>query len=609
MKKWAFLMVMGWVFLMVAPGQAQIDKMMERFLPRGESRLRTEDLRIIQLEFSPDPIREGQRITFQVTVLNDSRQSGRITLVVKDRDEVVTEARDVMIRPGENRIEFPGTNYRFSRTDQCFTVEADIESTRRPIDLAKEFCAQRTYSGWSLSDRGVGPLFVEDLGMNPDPAAPGQEVQFRVRLRNDGRPIRGNIRIQDKDQIVVQSENVSIPRGYSDFQFPFTRYAFQRFDHCFTVLVDFERTPYPVDASREFCAKPMGLTLQATAEPARPITGRSQWDISFFYDELSPYGEWFQIQGYGWVWTPNNVPHGWRPYTHGRWAYTDDGWTWISDWEWGWGPFHYGRWLLDNQYGWVWVPGREWAPAWVAWRSGPGWIGWAPLPPGAGVDFRASIEGAISSFGWSFIEDRLFLEANLRINIISPARNRSIIPVTQNVTNYAVVQNRIVNRSINVDQIERIVRGPVPRYRIVDRDTAPAVRERVKGNEVNVFRRTLTEAPPGRVPRPEVAPRQAPGSGQRPDASSLPPKSMSMPDLLQRQELERRELLTHQENQRARLEQEQRREIQQPPKGKSVVDLRREHESEKRDLEENLQREKQLLQSRQERERKATGAR
>jgi hypothetical protein len=169
--------------------------------------------------------------------------------------------RDVQINPGENRIDFPATNYRFSRSDYCFTVEADIEHNRWPIDLAKEYCAQRTRSGWTMSERRMGPLYVEDLDMNPDPVTPGQEIRFQVRLRNDGRPIRGDIRIQDKDQVVIQVENVSIPRGYSNFQFPYTRYSFQRFDHCFTVLVDFERTPYPVDAARQFCAKPTGWTL------------------------------------------------------------------------------------------------------------------------------------------------------------------------------------------------------------------------------------------------------------------------------------------------------------------------------------------------------------
>jgi hypothetical protein len=98
--------------------------------------------------------------------------------------------------------------------------------------------------------------------MYPDPATPGQEVRFRVRLRNDGKATRATIRIQDKDQVVVQVENVIFPRGLSEVQFPHTWYSFQRSDQCFTVSVDFETTPHSVDAAREFCAKPVGWTLR-----------------------------------------------------------------------------------------------------------------------------------------------------------------------------------------------------------------------------------------------------------------------------------------------------------------------------------------------------------
>ena len=262
MKKLVWMIVVGCLFGVPELAQAQWDKKIDRFLQKGESRIRPEDLKIVELEFSPDPVREGQRISFQIILENNSRHSTRITLTIKDRDEIISEAKDVQIHPDKNRIDFPATNYRFSRSDHCLTVEADIGQTRQRIDLAKEFCARRTRSGWTLSDRGIGHLLVEDLDIYPDPVTPGQEIRFQVRLRNDGRPIRGDIRIQDKDQVVVQVENITIPRGLSDFQFPYTRYSFQRFDHCFTVLVDFERTPYPVDAAREFCAKPTGWTLR-----------------------------------------------------------------------------------------------------------------------------------------------------------------------------------------------------------------------------------------------------------------------------------------------------------------------------------------------------------
>jgi hypothetical protein len=211
---------------------------------------------------SPDPAREGQRVSFQAVVSNLSRHSGKANLSIRDRDEVVAAVYDVVLRPGDNRVAFPQTNYRLERNEYCFTVEVDIERSRRPMDLAKEFCVRRTSQGWTMASRRVSPLFVEDLDMQPDPVNPGQEIRFRARIRNDGTPIRANIRIQDRDQVVAQLNDAFVRRGQSEFFFPHTRYQFQRLDHCFTVIVDVEKTPHRVDAAREFCAKPYGWSLR-----------------------------------------------------------------------------------------------------------------------------------------------------------------------------------------------------------------------------------------------------------------------------------------------------------------------------------------------------------
>jgi hypothetical protein len=104
----------------------------------------------------------------------------------------------------------------------------------------------------------IGPLFVEDLDLIPATVFPGEEVLFKARLRNEGSPLRTNIRIQDRDQVVTQIDDIFLPRGGSDLLFPSTRYQFQRSDHCFIVIVDVERTHYRVDAAREFCARPRG---------------------------------------------------------------------------------------------------------------------------------------------------------------------------------------------------------------------------------------------------------------------------------------------------------------------------------------------------------------
>jgi hypothetical protein len=107
--------------------------------------------------------------------------------------------------------------------------------------------------------------------------------------------------------------------------------------------------------------------------------GNAQFD-----DSLSPYGSWVDDPTYGRVWVPSSevVGSDFTPYASGGcWAITEYGWTWASDWDWGWAPFHFGRWAVMSGLGWGWVPGTLWGPAWVSWRMGGGYVGWAPLPP------------------------------------------------------------------------------------------------------------------------------------------------------------------------------------------------------------------------------------
>ena len=130
MKQWGMLVFIGCLFVVPSLAQAQLDKMLDRLIDKGESGIRPENLRVLQLEVSPDPVPEGQRVGFRVTIANGSRNSGRVTLAIKDKDELISEVRDATLRPGDNQVNFPETSYRFSRSDPCFTVEVDIERTR-----------------------------------------------------------------------------------------------------------------------------------------------------------------------------------------------------------------------------------------------------------------------------------------------------------------------------------------------------------------------------------------------------------------------------------------------------------------------------------------------
>lgn len=99
--------------------------------------------------------------------------------------------------------------------------------------------------------------------------------------------------------------------------------------------------------------------------------------LSYWSDDLDDHGRWVHVSGIGWSWRPF-VATGWRPYYNGYWHSRNGCLTWVSYDPWGWGTYHYGRWAYDAGYGWVWVPGYGYSPAWVYWTYGSGFMGWAP---------------------------------------------------------------------------------------------------------------------------------------------------------------------------------------------------------------------------------------
>src|SRR3546814_40389 len=148
-------------------------------------------------------------------------------------------------------------------------------------------------------------------------------------------------------------------------------------------------------------------------EGTERLTAQPRASISFqtFYDELSPYGSWIDDPDYGYVWIPD-VEQDFHPYaTRGHWVTTSYGNTWVSDYNWGWAPFHYGRWKYDDYYGWMWVPGYEWGPAWVSWRSGGDYYGWAPLQPGISIGISVNLP----LFQWIFVPRRYITSYRLYV--------------------------------------------------------------------------------------------------------------------------------------------------------------------------------------------------
>lgn len=184
-------------------------------------------------------------------------------------------------------------------------------------------------------------------------------------------------------------------------------------------------------------APPMVAPANPIAPPAVPGTPGPDGTVptpDSFHTQLSSYGSWMQLPGYGTVWQPTVAlaDPAWQPYCDsGHWIYTDDGWCWQSDYPWGDIAFHYGRWLRVDR-SWVWIPGYDWAPAWVTWRRTDRYCGWAPLPPtavfraGVGLTFNGVV-AVDSDFGlgedaFTFVSYDHFWDLNFRPFVLGRAR-------------------------------------------------------------------------------------------------------------------------------------------------------------------------------------------
>jgi hypothetical protein len=111
----------------------------------------------------------------------------------------------------------------------------------------------------------------------------------------------------------------------------------------------------------------------------RQTSGHIPREIRYYADALDGHGDWVDVAGVGWCWRPHAITAGWRPYWRGHWGPYRGGMTWVSYDPFGYVTHHYGRWGWSGMYGWYWIPGVYYSPAWVAWSIVDAFFGWAPL--------------------------------------------------------------------------------------------------------------------------------------------------------------------------------------------------------------------------------------
>jgi hypothetical protein len=289
----------------------------------------------------------------------------------------------------------------------------------------------------------------------------------------------------------------------------------------------------------------MGTAAAAVVPAGAGAAVHIDFGFHYFQDRLGAQGRWIYNPIWGEVWQPRRrlVGAGFQPYTNGYWQFTAEyGWYWVS-----YDPFddlvyHYGRWVFDPAQGWLWLPGYTWGPGWVIWREGGGYSGWMPMPPdetfisGSGLSLGLNFGSwGVNFYGynrwyggrvdpsrfWIFVSNRDLADRDYRKFVVPRDRAKSLIAGTRNVTRFEVVNNRVVNRSLDVKAIERAAGrriAPVPAKSVIKPnavvmtvDESRTIRQRERAQHPireNPFRENAGSGPAGGG--------SAPGTGREP---------------------------------------------------------------------------------------------
>jgi hypothetical protein len=196
------------------------------------------------------------------------------------------------------------------------------------------------------------------------------------------------------------------------------------------------------------------------------------------------------------VWRPTIVGSywDWNPYCDGRWVFTYSGWVWVSDYEWGWAPYHYGRWCYSGYYGWIWFPGRVWAPNWVWWRYNHNYCGWYPRGPhiwwrGRHGHIHHNYTIKSNPKHWIFANTKNLTSNINKKTIIDNSRNKEILKNTGNLKAINTCNTKNANIKYKGPDITSLMK--TTGEKIVPKQINPTtktVKSEITSNGVTVYR-------------------------------------------------------------------------------------------------------------------------
>lgn len=137
------------MLISITPQALAADRKRDNNCRRGDR------IQIQDLDMSPDPVTEGQRVnSWKARIRFDGRRDCETEVYVREGNVIAGHARNYRMRPGVNEIHIPAApSFRFGGRQHCFNVQVDLDGSRQQIDADRRFCATQKYS-WSMNEPG-----------------------------------------------------------------------------------------------------------------------------------------------------------------------------------------------------------------------------------------------------------------------------------------------------------------------------------------------------------------------------------------------------------------------------------------------------------------------
>jgi hypothetical protein len=318
-----------------------------------------------------------------------------------------TDGQVLVLHPGIDAWEEAPPNLPLQEGDTLATqgglAEIEFENGATAY-LAENSVLQFTQLAFSGSGRitqlnltqGVGTFYANLIKQDSFrvvtsifEAAIPERAEFRVDAFRDGASIQvflGEVSVSTRAGSATFEKGQSVAIHERDFQNP-----------------NVARLPEP-DRFDQWVSAQSEMIQTGTKDTLNYVSSPNYYGLS----DLSIYGSWVNLPGYGNSWRPFRVGFSWTPYGNGHWILDPRlGWIWVSNEPWGWMPYHFGSWLLSPTLGWVWISGgpsglRHWQAARVNWVRAGNQVGWVAMSPNDRDGAPANLEhGLVTRTGIS----------------------------------------------------------------------------------------------------------------------------------------------------------------------------------------------------------------